>query len=131
MMADAVVRAWMQAFEARDAERLVALTSPELDYTRWRGVERGHDAVRRLLDRQTYGVAMYPKALRWFRRDDTVVVEVRIVGRYVDTGKVAEVDHGAGVFVVRDGLVARYAPLPSLAQALAYAGLDEGDQIAD
>jgi hypothetical protein len=129
MMLLGVVRGWMRAFERRDTHRLLALTSPELEYKRWTGVERGHDAVRGLLERQTYGVAMIPTALRYFARGDTVVVEVRIVGRYVDTGKVAGVQNGAGAFVVRDGMVAHYTPHPSLAQALAATGLGKSDRV--
>jgi limonene-1,2-epoxide hydrolase len=74
----AVVGAWIRALERGDADALVALTSPRLEYARWRGVERGHDAVRGLVERQSYGVAGRPTLLRAFGRDDTVVAEVRI-----------------------------------------------------
>jgi SnoaL-like domain len=125
----AVVRAWVRAFQERDAESLLALTCTDLEYKRWSGVERGHGAVRDLLHRQTYGVAMHPQPLRCFCRDDTVVLEVRVVGRYVNTGEVAGVHGGAAVFAVRGGCVVRYSPLPDLATALQAGGLSERDEV--
>ena len=49
----AVVRAWLEAFGRRDVDALLALTSPDLEPARWVGTERGHDAVRALLHRQS------------------------------------------------------------------------------
>ena len=129
MSALETVRAWMRAFQRRDAESLLALTDADLEYNRWVGVERGHDAVRALLHRQTYGVGLHPQPLRSFCRDDTVVLDVRVIGRYVDSGEEAGVHAGAAVFVVRGGRVARFTPLPDLARALDAAGLSERDEV--
>jgi limonene-1,2-epoxide hydrolase len=125
----AVVRAWIRALECGDADALVALTSPRLEYTRWSGVERGHDAVRGLVERQGYGVSGQPTLLRAFGRDDTVVAEVRMEGRYVDTGELAGVEQAAALFVVQEGRVAHLERYRELAAALAAAGLSEDDEI--
>jgi hypothetical protein len=123
------VRAWVRAFQRRDAESLLALSSADLEYHRWLGLERGHDAVRGLLHRQTYGVAMHPEAVRGFWRDDTVVLDLRVTGRYVGTGAWAGEDAGAADFVVSGGRVARYMPLPDLETALEAGGLSEDDEV--
>lgn len=124
----AVTEAWMQAFDRRDLDAMLALTSPDLEYTRWTGVERGHDAVRALLERQSFGVAMRSiRTLRTFSRGATVVVETQIESHFVDTGEPAGGQIGAAFFVVDEGLVTRFAPRPDLAGALADAGLAFAD----
>lgn len=121
----AVALAWLSAFRNRDAGELLALTSPELEYKRWVGVEHGHAAIHALLERHSYGVTMDPTPLRAFARDDTVVIEVQIESSFVDTGAAAGEQVGAALFVVHDGAVTRFAPFPELAAALIAAGLDE------
>ena len=124
----AVVGAWMQAYDRRDAETLLGLTSPALDYPRWVGTGRGHDAIRDLLHRQSFGVAMRSVTpLRRFVRGDSVVVETHIESHVVETGEPAGEQTAAAAFDVRDGRVARFAPHPQLALALRDAGLDPVD----
>jgi ketosteroid isomerase-like protein len=126
----AVAQAWFAAFARRDAEAMVALTAPDAEFARRLRPERGHDAVRAFVERQGYGVGMHPVARRVFQRGETVVIESRLQMRYVDGGELAGEDEGAALFVVRDGLVARFAPHARLADALREAGLGETDVVA-
>lgn len=126
----AVADAWMQAFGRRDLDTMLTLTSADLEYTRWTGVERGHGAVRALLERQTFGVAMRSvRALRTFARGDTVVIETHIASHVAETGEPAGEQVAAALFVVDDGHVTRFAPRPELAGALADAGLGLHDRL--
>jgi hypothetical protein len=66
-----VVRAYNEAYHARDLEGTLALVDETCEFvTQHRGVMRGHDAVRAFMERQTYGVAMVPTDQRYFARPE-------------------------------------------------------------
>src|SRR5215204_5828168 len=118
----ATVHAWEHAFNERDLDRLLALSTPDIEVATRNGANRGHDAIRRLVHLQSYGVAQHVRARRYLARAATVVVEAVIELRWVDSGELADTRHGAGVFDVRDGRVSRFRPEPDLASAFAVAG---------
>jgi ketosteroid isomerase-like protein len=124
-----VVEAWAQAYSRRDLDAMLALSCPDIEVARRLRHERGHDAVRGLLHRQSFGVEMHPRVRRTFRRRDTVVVDAQLVVSYVDTGEPVEEQEGAAILVVRDGCVARYVPYPHLEAALSDARLSEDDEV--
>ena len=126
MSSAAVARAWEQAWNARDADALVALVHEDLEIvTIHRGTRHGRDALRAWVARQTYGVAMHVAMVRVFERGDVAVAETRTEWRYVDGGELAEISSGALAFLVRDERIARVTVHPDLATALAASGLTE------
>jgi ketosteroid isomerase-like protein len=124
------VRAWTAALNARDADAAVAAAHPDIVLHGPRGLERGHDAVRDWIHRQTYGVGMLLQHTRAYARGPVVVVESRVELRHVDDGELADVMTAAAVMTVADAKVKDIAPVPDLATALASAGLSEADEIA-
>ncbi len=124
-----VVEAWNTAYNARDAEALVALAHEDVELVSPRGVDRGHDAVRESVRRQAYGVGMHVDVHRRFHRGEHVVTAGAIELRFVDSGELAERFQAAAAFVVRDGRVARVEPHADLASALAAAGVDASDEV--
>jgi len=118
----ATVHAWGQAFNERDLDRMLALSSPDCELVKPNGTEAGHDGVRRLLHLQSYGVAQHVRVRRYLARAATVVVEALIELRWVDGGELAETVEGVAVFDVDDGRVRRFRPQPDLASALRVVG---------
>jgi len=123
-----VVKEWGRAIDDLDEEALIALADREIELVTSRGTQRGHDALRTWLAKQTYGVVPSYETRRAFVAKDTVVVDVRVEFRFLDGGEVVGSEDAAVVFAIRDGLVRRIAPQPSLAAALSAAGLDEADE---
>jgi ketosteroid isomerase-like protein len=124
-----VVEAWAQAYSRRDLDAMLALSCPDIEVARRLRPEQGHDAVRGLLQRQSFGVEMHPRVRRLFHSGDTVVVDAQLVTSYVDTGEPAGEQEGAAILVVRGGCVARYVPYPDLDTALSDARLSEDDEV--
>jgi ketosteroid isomerase-like protein len=125
-----VVDAWNAAYDARDAEALVALAHEDVELvTPGRGTQRGHEAIRESVRRQTYGVGMHVGTHRRLHRDEPVVTAGTIELRFVDSGELAERFEAAAAFTVRDGRVARMEPHADLASALAAAGVDQADEV--
>lgn len=126
-----VVRAYNEAYHARDLEGMLALVDEACEFvTQHRGVMRGHDAVRAFMERQTYGVAMVPTDQRYFVRGQTVAVYGVIEWRYVESGEVAGRDEGATLCRVRDGRIVRFEIHDGLASALAAGGMTQADESA-
>lgn len=118
----ATVHARGDAFNARDLDRLLALSAPDCELATGNHDKRGHEAVRRLLHLQSYGVAQHVRARRYLARAATVVVEALIELRWVDSGELAETEYGVAVFDANDGRVSRFRPQPDLASAFHAAG---------
>ena len=125
----AVVEAYGEAFNARDADALVALTDEDVELVSPRGVDRGHGAVRDAVARQTYGVGMHLVPGRFFHRGDLVVAEGAVELRFVASGELADRFAACAIYTVRDGRVTRVDPRLDLASALAAAGLAEADAV--
>jgi hypothetical protein len=121
----AIVAAWQDAANARDADRLVALSDPNIEIAGPRGAGRGgHRVLRDWLARA--GLRLEP--LRAFARGNTVVVEQRAEWRSPETGEATGQQTLATAFTVASDRVARVARHDTLAAALAEAGLAEADQ---
>lgn len=127
-----VVRAYNQAYHARDLEGMLGLVDEECEFvTSHRGIMRGHDAVRAFMHRQSYGVTMVPTNQRYFAAGGTVVVYGRVEWRYVESGELAGRDEGATMCTVRDGRIVRFAVHDDLESALSAGRLTIGDEILD
>jgi limonene-1,2-epoxide hydrolase len=120
-----VVRAWIEALNAGDVERMITLAREDIEFDTPRGVTRGHEELRAFMERQTYGVALWVTPYRDFGEGDVIVVDGLNELRYVDSGEIASSFEGPATFTVRDGRVARFASHHDLATALSAAGLDE------
>lgn len=124
----AVCRDWQHAANAQDAERLLSLSSPDIEMTGPRGSVRGHEALTGWLSRA--GLTL--ETLRTFAGDDSVVMLQRAVWRSPPTAeKTGEADL-ATRFVVSSGCVAelsRYDTEDALDIALREASLGYGDEL--
>lgn len=113
-----VVREWLAASNAADAERLVELSSPDIEIIGPRGSARGHDVLREWLARA--GARF--DAERVFSADERVVVEQHGVWHGPD-GQLRGEARVASRFVVRGGRVQLVQRYDRLDEALAHAGL--------
>ena len=118
----AVVHAWGHAFNERDVDRMLSLSAPDVRLVTGDRVNEGHDAVRRLLHLQSYGVAGHVRPRHYFGRGATVVVETLVEMRWVDGGDLVDTLEAVSVFGVRDGRVHERRTEPDLATAFRTAG---------
>lgn len=121
----AVVQGWQDAVNARQAERVLALSDPEIEIVGPRGTARGHEVLRQWLDHAR--VSLRP--LRTFARGQVVVVAQHGVWRSPETDEPMGEAEVASVFHVRGGRVTSYARHDALADALEAGGLAEGDEV--
>lgn len=121
---EAVLR-WHEALNAGDAERLAALSHPEVEVGGPRGPARGRQILKDWVGRTN--VRLEP--LRLFGRGPTVVVEEAASWRDAQTGETTGEATVATVFVLDGGLVARIFRHDGLEGALRSAGLDGSDGV--
>lgn len=124
----ALAREYADAWNACDADRLLALLHPEFRMYRMKGdvIDRG--GVRDAVARQTYGAAMKLFPQRLYGRGSRFAVTVRVEYRDVEHDELLGSSDDGGIAVeVRDGLIVLAAPQPTSADALARAGLTEDD----
>ena len=119
-----VVVAWHDALNVGDVERLLALSSQDVEVGGPRGTGRGHDLLRDWVVRAR--VRMEPDRL--FHRAGTVVVQQRARWELPGADPSVPPDLVASVFRVREVLVTGVVRYPDLPAALAAAGLDETDE---
>ena len=115
-----IVKAWHQAQNDGNVDRLVALSHPDVGVGGPRGTGSGVQLLREWVSRA--GIQLEPR--RVFHRADTVVVEQRARWRSAETGRMTGSQTVASVFVVRDGRIVRVVRYPDLANALSAANLD-------
>jgi len=115
----AVVLAWHGAVNSGDLERLLALSTDDVEVGGPRGIGQGADLLKDWFGRA--GIQLTPR--RVFQDDDRVVVDQ--AATWGNAGPPQEV---ASAFRIRDGLVASVVRHPDLATALQAAGLDETDE---
>jgi hypothetical protein len=120
----AVVRAWQQAANDQEIDRLIALSAPEIELVGPRGAARGHTALRDWLGR----AGLHLTTLRTFARGPVVVAAQRGVWRSAEAGEVVGEAQIASRFRVADGQVVQFARHDSLDAALAEAGLGDEDE---
>jgi limonene-1,2-epoxide hydrolase len=118
----AVVQAWGHAFNERDVDRLLALSTPDIRLGEDDHTTYGHEGLRRMLHRQSYGVAQHANPVRYIARGSTVAVQASLELRWVDGGELADTSDGVAVFEVSDGRVRSFRPQPDLAAAFHLAG---------
>jgi Domain of unknown function (DUF4440) len=123
-----LAREYADAWNACDADRLLELLHPEFRMHRMKGDVIDREGIREAVARQTYGAAMKLFPQRLYGRDSRFAVAVRVEYRAVENDELLGSSDDGGIAVeVRDGLIVRAAPQPSLADALARSGLTEDD----
>jgi hypothetical protein len=121
-----VVLAWHEALNAGDAERLAALSHPEVELGGPRGSARG----RRVLEDWVGRANVRLEPLRSFQNGRTVVVEEAATWHDARTGETTGEATVATVFALDGGLlVAGIIRHDGLEDALRSAGLDGSDEI--
>jgi hypothetical protein len=114
------VLAWHEALNAGDTDRMVALCSEEVEVGGPRGSGRGRELLREWFARAGLSLS----AERVFHGRGCVVVEQRAVWPGTEPATVAS------VFSVGGGRIASVVRHDALAEALAAAGLGEGDLVS-
>ncbi len=124
-----VVRAWHEALNGADVERLVALSSDDIEMGGPRGPARGAQVLREWVGRA--GVRLTPR--RMFQRQGdrmgAVVVEQDASWPLPGSSEPGEPQVVASVFVVSNGRVNRVARHPDLASALEAGDLTVADKV--
>lgn len=116
-----IALAWLDAVNARDTERLLELSDPEIEIVGPRGTARGHQILREWT-RHTW---LELETLRTFEKGNAVVVRQHTIWRNAETGDVIGERETASQFRIADGRVTFYARRDSLEEALTGAGLTE------
>ena len=120
----AVIRAWHTALNDGDVERLVALSTDDVEVGGPRGSSSGAQVLRECVDRA--GIRLEPR--RVFQRGETLVVEQDAEWRAEGTGEVTAQQIAASVVVVRYGRVASVIRYADLVSALSAAGMTAADR---
>jgi ketosteroid isomerase-like protein len=121
----ALVRAWHEALNAGDVDRLVALSSDDVEIGGPRGPGKGSGLLRDWAGRAGIRLDMG----RVFHRPGTVVVEQQAQWRSPATGEVTGSETVATVFRVREGRVVSIVRHPNRLSALQAADLSEADEV--
>jgi hypothetical protein len=115
---DAVL-AWHAALNAGQIDRLLELSTDDVEVGGPRGGGIGSDLLRDWVTRA--GIRLEP--VRWFARERVVVVEETAAWR-TETGELGEVQMVTSIFRVVEGRVASVIRYQDLSSALDAAGLD-------
>lgn len=121
------VRAWHEALNSGDVERLVELSHLDVEMGGPRGMVRGSAVLREWVDRANIRL----KPQRVFHRAEMVVVEQQAEWHNAATGEATSAQTVASTFVVRDDRVTsvvRYDGDDALGNALGATGLDESHE---
>ena len=122
----AVVRAWQDAANSGDVDRLLELSDPEIEVAGPRGSGYGHQLLRDWLERA--GLSL--ETLRVFADGKEVVVAQHGTWRSVDTGEVIGESSVASRFLVEGQHVQRVERYDSLEVALDRAGINYSNEIS-
>jgi hypothetical protein len=121
-----VVRAWHEAVNQGDADKLVALSSDDIEIGGPRGSASGSVILRDWLNRAR--IRLEPR--RWFAGPDLLVVEQVATWRAPEGG-MTDPDTIASSFQVEKGMVSKMVRFDSLEDALVACGLTEQDEISN
>ena len=121
-----IAEAWQQAANNQDSERLLALSHADIEVVGPRGSGFGHQLLRDWLGRA--GLTL--TTLHAFARGNSVVLAQHGVWRSSATGAVTGERDLASHFDIDGEQVVRFGRYDSLAEALAAAGLNDADAIA-
>ena len=119
------VRAWHAALNDADVERLLTLSTADVEVGGPRGAGHGADLLRDWLAR----AAIHLEPGRIYGRAEVVVVEQTARWRAAD-GRLAEPQPAATIFRVRNGRVSSVMRYANIATALADAGFESSDEHA-
>jgi ketosteroid isomerase-like protein len=119
------VFAWHEALNAGDADRLAALSDPDVEVGGPRGQARGRQVLKDWVGRANVTLA----PLRSFHSGRNVVVEEAATWRGAETGETIGEATVATVFKVEGGLVAAVVRHDSLEDALQSVGLEGSDSV--
>lgn len=124
----AIVRQWQRESNEKNTDRLLELSSPDIEIVGPRGSTRGHEPLRDWLSRA--GLTL--ETLRAFARNDTIVMSQRGTWKSHETGETSGEAGLATRFVVKNGRVkelARHDGSDALDTALEEAGLGYEDEV--
>lgn len=124
-----LVEQFVDAFNARDEQRLLATLHEDIDFRLLHAVLSGKAGLLGLVRQQSDGVGYHLLPGRRFERNDELVMELRKELRWVETGEVGLVEDVAGVFVAKDGVLVRFKEFDSLTAALAESAVTEADEV--
>ncbi len=122
----ALVQAWQDAANHQDYDRLVELSTPDIEVVGPRGSGHGYQLLQAWLGR----AGLHLTTLRAFARDNVVVVAQRGVWRSVETGEVTSERDLASRFRSDGQRVVQFARYDTLDVALDEAGLHYSDEVA-
>jgi mannose-6-phosphate isomerase-like protein (cupin superfamily) len=121
----AVVRAWHDAVNGGEIDRLAELLDDDVEFGGPRGAGRGATVV---LDwARNSGIHLEP--IRWFQRGEDIVVEELATWHLPESGEMAPPGDVSTHFKVRNDVIRRVVRYDSLPAALAAAGLDESKHL--
>ncbi len=118
------IKAWHEALNSGDADRVVALSQPNVEVGGPRGVGSGAGLLREWVGRAN--IRLEPR--RVFHKVDTVVVEQRAEWRSADAGQATGSQTVASLFVVQENQIAKVLRYDDLASALSAANFDESNE---
>lgn len=120
-----MVADWHTALNEGKVERMVEKVRPDVEVGGPRGKAQGAEIVREWFGRAN--VRLWP--LRYFARQETVVVEEK--GEWIspDTGQVSGSQTVATVYTVRGNLIAKIVRYDSVETALKEGGLGWQDEV--
>jgi ketosteroid isomerase-like protein len=119
-----IVRAWHDAINAGNTDRLAGIVTADVDIGGPRGSASGRDALIDWVERT--GIKMEPTD--WYQRDETVIVCQRAAWPGED-GTPGVPQKVSSVFTFRDGKIAGIARYGDLVTAFREAGLSETDRV--
>jgi SnoaL-like domain len=118
-----IVLAWHEALNTGDVDRLVTLSSSNIELVGPRGSAYGREELRTWMTRA--GLSLKP--LDAYAKQNTVVVYQK--GEWQQDGKVASHANVASVFKIVDDQITYIARFDTLADALAHAKLSVSDLV--
>jgi hypothetical protein len=125
-----VLRAWIAAWNARDADALVSLADDDIELEMPIGAGRGIPALRDVVAKQSYGVRVYVGPQAFQVNGETVLALGPIELRSVEEGdEVVERQENAGAELTLHGdRAARFKPYRDAATAKRAEGFDESNR---
>jgi hypothetical protein len=120
-----IVQEWQDAANTQNIDRLLELSSPNIEIVGPRGSGFGHQLLRDWMARA--GLTL--KTLRVFVRGEKVVVEQHGVWCSQETGEVTGEKTLASAFQVDDRYVVKFARYDDLSTAFEATGLRQSDEV--
>ena len=121
----AVVTLWLDAADNGQIERLIELSTPDIELIGPRGSGHGRELLREWMQR----AGLHLTTLRIFARDNAVVTEQHGVWRSLATGDITGELDLAARFRVVERRVGQFARYDNLDAALKEAGLGYSDEM--